>query len=720
MEILTPLGAGVLLFYRMTASEELSRLSEFEIDVLSEKGDIAPNKILGKNVTVKLELHDDSARHFNGYVTRFQQAGMHGRYHAYHATVRPWLWFLTRTADCRIFQEKTAPEIIKQVFDDHKTVADIKDELTFPYRKRTYCVQYRETDFDFVSRLMEQEGIYYFFKHVEGRHTLVLADAYSAHAPAKGYETLPYIDSERLVRPEQEYIGRWTHACEIQPGKYEIDDYDFERPSVELAVRKTMAREHALSDYEIYDYPGVYLKKAEGEQYVDARIDELQTQFEIARGEGNARGLATGSLFKLTGQPRADQNREYLILSTTYSLSFNAYETGEAQGATCNCSFSALNSKQQFRPRRITQKPFVQGPQTAVVVGPSGDEIYTDKYGRVKVQFHWDRYGKKNENSSCWVRPSHPWAGKNWGMVAIPRMGQEVIVDFLEGDPDQPIITGRVYNAEQMPPYGLPAGGVVSGIKSKTHRGSGYNEMSMDDTVGKEKVTIHGQYDMNSTIEHDQTTTVHNNRTDKIDVDDSETVGANQKISIGANQTIEIHVNRSETVGGTETIVITGHRTETVNGGETVTVTGGRSHTVNGMQTTTISIAEAHSVGAGRMHNVGAAEAITVGGAQMVNVGGAQMVSVGGIQKVNVGALQSFTVGGPHKLSAAVISETSKGPIKIKAGAIYMVEAPTIVLKAGGSKITISGAKITIKADGSASIKAGGSIKIKGSNLGED
>ena len=718
MEIVTPLGNDVLLFHRMTAREELSHLSEFEIDLLSEKGDIAPGKILGKNVTVKLELHDDSTRHFNGYVTRFQQVGFHGRYHAYHATVRPWWWFLTRTADCRIFQDKTVPEIIKQVFGDH-SVADFKDELTYTYRKRIYCVQYRETDFDFLSRLMEQEGIYYFFTHAQGRHTMVLADAYSAHAPAVGYETLQYIDSERVVRPEQEYISRWSYACEIQPGKYEIDDYDFERPGVDLTVRSKMAREHALADYEIYDYPGAYLQTADGDQYVGARIDELHAQFEIARGESNARGLAPGRLFKLTGQARADQNREYLILAASYAMTFNEYETGDAQGATCTCGFSALSSKQQFRPRRITRKPIVQGPQTAAVVGPAGDEIYTDKYGRVKVQFHWDRYGKKDENTSCWIRVSQPWAGKGWGSVSIPRIGQEVIVEFLEGDPDQPIITGRVYNGESMPPYSLPGEAVVSGLKTNTHKGKGYNEMSMNDTAGKEKITIHGQYDMGTTVQHDQTTTVHNNRTDKIDVDDSETVGSNQKIAIG--------VNRSETVGGTETITITGHRTETVNGGETVTVNGGRSHTVNGMQTTTISIAEAHTVGAGRMHNVGAVEAITVGGAQIVSVGGAQVITVGGLQKVSVAALQSVTVGGPHKLSAAVISETSKGPIKIKAGAICMVEAPTIVLKAGGSKITmnsggitIKAAKITIKADGSASFKAGGSIKIKGSNLGED
>ena len=736
MEISTPLGEDVLLFHRMTAREELSRLSEFQIALLSDKGDIDLDKILGKSVTVKLELPDDKTRYFNGYVTRFAQVSMHGRYHLYQATVRPWLWFLTRTANCRIFQDMTVPDIIKQIFDDHPQIADVKKDLTGNYRTWEYCVQYRETDFNFVSRLMEQEGMYFYFKHVDGRHTLILADSYSAHSPFEDYVEIPFIPQDRAGRLEHERINEWNFAREIQPGRYVIDDFDFQKPSVEQQVRTKIKREHALADYEVYDYPGEYVTTAEGEQVVRTRIEELHAQYELANGSTNARGLCCGHLFKLTGHARADQNREYLVVSAVHNLEYNEYEAMEHTGANYQCGFTVLNSRQPFRPQRSTPKPIVQGPQTAIVVGPGGDEIYTDKYGRVKVHFHWDRQSKEDENSSCWMRVSQVHAGKGFGGIDIPRIGEEVIISFLEGDPDRPIITGRVYNDNNKPPTGLPKAGMVSGLKSNsTPGGGGYNELTMDDTKGKEKITVHGQYDMNTTVKHDQTTTVHNNRTDKVDVDDSETVGNNQMqqigvhqtVKVGSNQKITVGANRTESVGGAENITITGHRTETVNSGETVTVNGGRSHTVNGVQTTTISVAEVHSVGAGRMHNVGAGEAITVGGAQMVNVGGAQMVSVGGIQKVNVGALQSVSVGGPHKLSAAVISVTSKGPIKIKAGAITMIEAPTIVLKAGGSKIimnssgvTIKGAKITIKADGSASIKAGGSIKIKGSNIGED
>jgi type VI secretion system secreted protein VgrG len=727
MEIATPLGEGALLFHGMRGREELGRLSEYHLDLLSADGEVDVDAILGKNVTIKLALPDNSARYFNGYVTRFSQGTLHGRYYQYTATVHPWLWFLTRTSDCRIFQEMTVPDIIKKVFADHGT-ADYALELTSTYRKWTYCVQYRETDFNFVSRLMEQEGIYYYFRHTDGHNTLVLTDSCSKHVPSPGYEEIPYVPPDRLVRPELEHVSRWEFSREIQPGVYVHKDYDLERPSVDLKTQKVLARKYTPSNYEIFDYPGEYLQKADGEQYAAIRIDEYGTQFEIANAVTNARGIAVGALFTLDACPRADQNREHLVVAANYELEFSDYEAlGEGGGTRYLCGFRAMSTQQQFRPLRTTSKPFVQGPQTAMVVGPAGDEIYTDQFGRVKVQFHWDRLGKRDENSSCWIRVSQPWAGKGWGGVSTPRIGQEVIVDFLEGDPDQPIITGRVYNAESQPPFGFPAGAVVSGIKSSTHKGSGYNELSMDDTAGKEKITIHGQYDMNTTVEHDQTTTVKNNRTDNINVNDSETVGGNQKIHVVGSQTVAVDVNRGETVGGTETITITGHRSETVNGGEDVTVNGTRGHTVNGLQTTTISLAEMHSVGAGRMHNVGAAESIQVGGAQLVNVGAVQSVNVGGAQIVKVGALQTVTVAGPHKLSAAVINETSKGPVKIKAGATAMIEAPTIILKAGSSKIimtssgiTIKAAKVNVKSNGTVTLNGSGGIKLKGPSIGEN
>ena len=512
MEIVTPLGEDVLLFHGMHAREEISRLFEYQLDLLSLKNDINLDEILGKNVTVKIALPDDSTRYFNGFVTRFAQGGTYGRYQRYFAVVRSWLWFLTRTSDCRIFQDMTVPDIVKQVFGDHAT-ADFALELTGSYRTRNYCVQYRETDYNFVSRLLEEEGIYSYVRHTDGHNTLVLTDSTSKQTTFPGYDTIKFISPEQVARPELERISSWDFSREIQPGAYVHDDYDLERPNVELKTQKVLPRGYTPSDYEIYDYPGHYLQKADGEQYAAVRIDELGSQFETARAATNAKGTSVGCLFTLDAYPREDQNREYLIVAASYDMEFSDYEAMPEGAATSyRCSFAAMPSNQQFRPRRITPKTFVQGPQTAVVVGPAGDEIHKDDLGRVKVQFHWDRYGQRDENSSCWIRVSQMWAGKGWGSVSTPRIGHEVIVDFLEGDPDQPIIMGSVHNAENKPPHG----GVVSGLKSNTHKGKGSNEMTMDDTAGKEKITIHGQYDMGTTVEHDQTNTVNHDFTETI------------------------------------------------------------------------------------------------------------------------------------------------------------------------------------------------------------
>jgi len=522
----SPLGKELLLFRRMTATEALSRLFEFQLDLLSENSGIKLEEVLGQRLTIRLELPSGEFRYFNGCVSRFCQVGTDGRYAVYEATLRPWLWFLTRTADCRIFQEKTVPDIIKAIFREHG-FTDFEEALSASYRQWEYCVQYRETDFNFVSRLMEQEGIYYYFKHEDGKHTLVLSDSYSAHNTLPGYEKIPYFPPDEHDRRERDHIFDWRLVQDLQPVTYALNDFDFKMPSKKLRSSAAVERQHAEARYEIYDYPGAYVESANGDDYARIRIEELQAQYETVQGHGNARGLAVGALFELMNYPREDQNREYLIVSAAHELRSNEYESDRAGGTPDTnyaCRFNAMEARQPFRPLRTTPKPIVQGPQTAIVVGKAGEEIWTDKYGRVKVQFHWDRYGKNDENSSCWVRVSHPWAGKNWGAVSIPRIGQEVIVDFLEGDPDQPIITGRVYNGEQMPPYGLPAGGVVSGIKSNTHKGKGYNEMSMDDTAGKEKITIHGQYDMNTTVEHDQTNTVNH--------DFTETIKKNAKIEI--------------------------------------------------------------------------------------------------------------------------------------------------------------------------------------------
>jgi type VI secretion system secreted protein VgrG len=746
MEIVTPLGDGVLLFHTMSAREEMSRLFEYHLDLLSAKPDINLDEILGKNVTIKLGLPDDETRHFNGFVTRFAQGGMHGRYHRYVATVRPWLWFLTRTSDCRIFQEMTVPDIIKAVFADHPS-AELKLELTSNYRKWTYCVQYRETDFNFVSRLMEQEGIAYYFRHTEGHNTLVLTDSTSKHTPAAGCKALSYIDPHDVVREDHEHVSSWDYSREIQPGVYVHDDYDLERPSVELKASKTLPRKYKPSDYEVYDWPGEYVEKPHGEQYAAVRIDELGSQFEIARATTNSRALTVGSLLNLEDHPRPDQNREYLVLGAAYEMTFGDYEAlPEQTGSSYKCSFLAMPSGQQFRPQRQTPKPFVQGPQTAVVVGPAGEEIYTDKYGRVKVQFHWDRRGKKDDKSSCWIRVSHPWAGKNWGGISNPRIGQEVIVDFLEGDPDQPIITGRVYNAEQMPPYDLPANQTQSGMKSRSSKGGGpanFNEIRMEDKMGSEQLFIHAEKNQDIEVENDETHWVGRDRKKTIDRDETTLVKRDRTETVDRDETITVHGQRTEVVDKDETITIHMNRTETVDLDEKVKILGNRSMSVSKSEDLMVTLQRTHVVGVNETIGVGGAQEVTVGAAQAITVGGAQMTTVGVNQSTNVGGSRSVSVGGNQattvgkNVAMSVTGDESRkiGGLRktniakddtlevakklvVSAGDSIMIKTgdASITMKKDGT-ITIKGKNITLEGSGKINVKASGDLVMKGSKI---
>jgi len=630
IELTSPLGKD-LLFRSLRGHEELGRASEFQLAALSTKKDIKPTELLGKTVTVKLELVKGGYRYFNGYVTRFSQGETVGRYYEYRMIVHPWLWFLTRTADCKIFQEKTVPDIIKEVFADHP-VAVFDDALTGKYSQREYCVQYRETDFNFVSRLMEEEGIYYYFEHSDGKHTLKLVDSDTGHQKLSGKSSIAYHLPGRALHGDEEYIQAFRQDQNIQPGVYAMRSFDFGKPKADLGVKAKNVQPCEKADYEIYDYAGDYIQADNGDHYARVRIDELHSEFELAEAECNVREIAVGKLFGFTNAPRKDQEKDYLIVRADYELQNNTYETVTQEDAVYRCTMKILQSRQQFRPARTTHRPTVGGPQTAVVVGPSGEEIYCDKYGRVKVQFHWDRYGKKNENSSCWIRVSNPWAGGTWGGIAIPRIGQEVIVDFLEGDPDQPIITGRVYNADQMPPYALPANATQTGIKSRSSKGGGaanFNEIRLEDKKGSEQVFIHAEKNQDIEVENDETKWVGHDRTKTIDHDETVTVKNNRTETVNVNETITIGNNRTEQVGVNESITVGSNRTRSVGMNETVTV----------------ALTRTHSVGVNEMINVGAAQEITVGGLQALTVGLTRAVNIGSSQTESFGKNLSSTVG---------------------------------------------------------------------------
>ena len=650
VEVSTPLGDDVLLFQRMTATEHMGRLFEYQLDVVSRDANINLDNLLGQNVTVSLKMDGNESRFFNGFVSRFCFVGLAENFYSYQLTLKPWLWFLTRTADCRIFQKQKAPDIIKQVFRD-QGFTDFEEKLSATYREWEYCVQYRETDFNFVSRLMEQEGMYYYFTHEDGKHTLVLSDSIEAHETVSDYEEVPYYPPEETMRRERDHIYDWFLAQEVQPGTYALNDFDFEKPKADLNVKLKQPYGHVEDEYEVFDYPGEYIKRDDGDEYVRKRVEELHAQYAQAQGQGNARGLMVGALFTLTQYPRDDQNKEYLITSATYELQSDEYGSASSESAEqiFTCSFSAIDSAQPFRSSRITPKPVVQGPQTAIIVGPSGQEIHTDKFGRVKVQFHWDREGKSDENSSCWIRVSHPTAGKGWGAVQIPRIGQEVIVDFLEGDPDRPLVTGRVYNADLMPPFELPGGGMVSGMKSNsTPGGGGYNEISMNDTKGKEGMTIHAQYDRNSTIEHDDSLTVNNNRT--VTIKNNATI----KITDGnldhdvATGTASYHVTSdvSEKFDATQKTTVAGDITIVSTGGA-IKIDAANKITLH----TGASTIEMDSGGNIKIDGVN----VTVNGKATVGIAGASVTSEAKAQHQTKGAIVLSEASGANTVKGGTV-----------------------------------------------------------------
>ena len=554
----TPLGEDVLLLRGFSYCEQLGHPFEMTLDVLSDTSDVSFDDILGQNVTVRVQKPaDDEPRHFNGLVSRFEQLSASGRTMAYSATVVPWLWLLTRSSDCRIFQEMTVPDIVKQVFRDHG-FTDFEDRLSGSYRTWEYCVQYRETDFNFVSRLMEQEGIYYFFEHEDGKHTMVLADSKSAHAPFSGYEEIPFRPPDTAFR-EKEYVHELHVAQLVQPGVYGHTDFDFKVPKKSLLTKAQIQRSHAVPNGEIYDYPGEFVEFGDGESYAKYRIEEMHSDFEVCAGESDARGIAAGCKFSLVDHPRASFNREHLVTSCVIQASTDEFDSadGGQAGPTFNCLFNAIDFAQQFRATRVTPKPMVRGPQTAMVVGPSGEEIYTDQYGRVKVMFHWDRYSKADENSSCWIRVAQVWAGKKWGAMYIPRIGQEVIVEFLEGDPDRPIITGRVYNGVSMPPYDLPGEMTKSTIKSNSSKGGeGFNEIRFEDKKGEEQVFIHAEKNLDIRVENDRMEWIFNDRHLKVENDKFEEV-KNDRHEVVTNE-------HFEEIGADRNLMVRGHEAKEV------------------------------------------------------------------------------------------------------------------------------------------------------------
>ena len=699
----SPLG-DTLSLAAMHGYEELGRPFRYELDLTTTDPDIDFNAILGQTMTVELELHDGSTREFTGHVTEFSLAGGLGRNVLYRAVLRPWLELLNYRRNCRIFQRMTVPDVIKQVFRE-AGFSDLEDRLSDSYRTWEYLVQYRESDLAFASRMMEQEGIYYYVKHADGVHTVVLCDSASAHEPVPGYESIPYYPPE-MQRRDRDHIDSWNLTRHIKPGIVSANDFNFERPSANLIAQRTEPEEKAGAHYDDFDYPGEYVDLSEGNKEVRVRIEAHHAGSELVQATGDARGLSVGATFTLEKFPRSDQNKEYLVVQANHHIRVNADESGLASGeAAYRCELTAMDGARPFRSARTTPRPLVEGPQTAIVVGPAGEEIYSDEYGRVKIKFHWDRLGKGDENSSCWVRVAQIWAGTGFGGMHVPRIGQEVIVDFLEGDPDRPIITGRVYNFENPVPYELPAGQTQSGIKSRSTKGgapSNFNELRFEDKIGNELVSMQAEKDLSVTVKNAESRSVGANRSTGIGTDDALDVGANRTATIGADDTETVVASQTVSVGASQTITVTATRSVT-SAIEQIT-TGIRNKDVGATETTTIGASRTETVGASESITIGAGQTVTVSGARSLTIGGGDTVDITGKRSQSVSASDQLSVGQKLTIDAGdqIVLQAGSASLTLKKNGDILLDGKNLKFNGSGkifvtasSKVTVKGSKIT-------------------------
>jgi type VI secretion system secreted protein VgrG len=581
LSIITPLGKDFLLINKLSATEEISKLFSYEVELLHEENEagteptvVDVQALLGQSATITIEQKQtdrsaDAKRTFSGMISRFSQGMRHTRFTSYTATIVPHAWIMTQNSQSRIFQHKTVPDILKKVFEEYKV--NVGFELQGSFKARNYCVQYRESDFEFVSRLMEEEGIYYFFEHADGKHKMIIANTPQSHRDCPSKSDIPYF----IEIPGEYYapsIHGWNVNYQLLTGKVTLWDYNFQLPTMKLdGEQPSRYNIGGNQELEFYDFPGGYARKYDDIDRTGSERSDLTNVFpdkqktaeiamqafdakhKTASGVGDCSSMTAGHRFKLLNHPNRALNGQYIITSITHeAVQSPTYISGDEVDQAYTNSFTCLPhgaGAPPFRPLRTTPKPTVRGSQTATVVGPAGEEIFTDKFGRVKVQLHWDREMRFDPDSSCWMRVATSIAGKKWGTMFIPRIGQEVMVDFLEGDPDQPIIVGSVYNPETMPHYELPKYKTLSYFKSRTSPddGKGFNELRFEDKQGKEQVFIHSQKRMDVRVRGSYYETCGGNRQEVIGVRTDNKPGGNLAITVGGNY--DLHVKDSMYIG---------------------------------------------------------------------------------------------------------------------------------------------------------------------------
>jgi type VI secretion system secreted protein VgrG len=783
--------ADDLMFWRVVGHEALSRPSFYELTVLSKNQKIEAKDILGRAFDVVIDFLDaDGAkhkRHCQGHAVRFTRVGEVGRFFRYQIALQSWFGLLSKRSNSRILQDKPVIEVLDAVFEDSpiKRVKKIKtDNVIGDHPPMRYCVQHQETDYSFVSRLLEDEGIYYWFDSHDEAGTMHLSDASDlAHDKLAANDTLRYVPSG-VSDARYNEITRWISTRQFDTGKFASRDSDFKAIKKKLTADKGSPDTHELADLEAFEFAGGYFAGDDTESTAKLRLDELVTRRQRFWALTGWPDAAAGKSFAFKGDPNQSSDGDYLIAACTFVVSHPGYESlsfkeeqrsiaavlkGTLADDAVNADTRAAHADlidnipalrtgtlgaraflltvmpldTPYRVPRLTPRVTMPGPQSAIVVGPEGDEIHADDFGRVKVHFHWDRYDKSNEKSTCWVRVSQPWAGKGWGGYFIPRIGQEVIVDFLNGDPDRPIIIGRVYNDDQPKPFDSHT---QSGFRTRsTPKGSAANcnEFRFDDKKGSEQVYLHAEKNQDISVENDETHTVGHDRTKTIDNDETSHIKHDRTETVDNNEKITIGVNRTENVGSNETIAIGVNRTETVGSNESITIGSNRTISVGASETATVALQRTHTVGVNETIAIGAAQEIAIGAMQSVSIGANQDVNVGINQSTSVGANQSATVGANRSIEvgANLSTKVSAGEARdvgagratqvakddaLKVGKNLVIDAgDSISLKTGSASITmkkdgtitIKGKDITVEGSGKINVKASSDIVMKGSKI---
>jgi type VI secretion system secreted protein VgrG len=687
LSLATPLGPDVLLLETVRGSEAVSELFEFELELLADADtEVAFEQVLGRPATVTLRMPEGGERTLCGIVSHFSQGGMArgtaggAAFIRYRATVVPRVWLLTRRRQSRIFQQKSIPEILEEVL----TGFERRSYLSATYEPRDYCVQYRESDFAFACRLMEEEGIFYFFEHTGRGDVLVLGDHALAHPDVPGPSALVYDTAAGGLTPDTR-VHSWEKSQVVRSGKIALWDHCFEladrnleaTAEIQDRVQVGSVVHHLAAGQadalEVYDYPGGYAQRFDGidpgggeraadlqkifadnERTANIRAQQEAARGLVTRGASDCRHLTAGHTFELTRHFNADG--EYVLTRVDHTASVAGVYTGVGGECRYENAFECVPIGLPFRPPVVTPRPVVHGTQSAVVVGPAGEEIFTDKYGRVKVQFPWDRQGRGDAGSSCWIRVSQVHAGAGFGGIDIPRVGQEVIVAFEEGDPDRPIVIGRVYNADVMPPFALPANRMVSGLKSNTYpKGGGSNEISMNDSANGQRMFIQAEKDQDEVVKNNQTSHVMNSRTKTVDVDETTAIGNNRVETVGVDHTETIGANKGEQIGSNLNRSVGGSKSESVGMNSTETVTLAKATSVGGVYALTVGAAMNVAVGLAAFEEVGVTKKIVVGGTFEIICGASRLVMEAGGKVTIEGTEFLFAASGDVKVQGSVI-----------------------------------------------------------------